>query len=56
MRGAFDIQQLRHRFIEQGVFIRPIGKTIYLAPAYTIGLEDLSTLTVAVIRAVQDGE
>jgi len=52
MREAFDIQALRRRFIEQGVFIRPMGKTIYLAPAYTIGAEDLMTLTAAIVRTV----
>jgi adenosylmethionine---8-amino-7-oxononanoate aminotransferase len=54
MRDAFDIQALRSRFIEQGVFIRPIGKTIYLAPACTIGKGDLSTLTTAIARVVND--
>jgi adenosylmethionine-8-amino-7-oxononanoate aminotransferase len=53
MRDAFDIQALRRRFIEQGVFIRPIGKTIYLAPAYTIGAADLEILTSAVADAVR---
>ncbi|HEX5007217.1 MAG TPA: aminotransferase class III-fold pyridoxal phosphate-dependent enzyme, partial [Hyphomonadaceae bacterium] len=52
MRDAFDLNALRRRFIEQGVFIRPIGRTIYLAPAYTIGMDDLSTLTDAIGRAV----
>jgi adenosylmethionine-8-amino-7-oxononanoate aminotransferase len=48
MRDPFDVQALRQRFIKQGAFIRPIGKTIYLAPAYTIGPDDLSTLTTAI--------
>jgi adenosylmethionine---8-amino-7-oxononanoate aminotransferase len=56
MRNAFDINVLRRRFIEQGVFIRPIGRTIYLAPAYTIGPDDLSTLTAAITRAVHSQE
>jgi adenosylmethionine-8-amino-7-oxononanoate aminotransferase len=56
MRDPFDIQALRRRFIEQGVFIRPIGRTIYLAPSYTIGPEDLSALTDAIVRTVQAGE
>lgn len=56
VRSAFDLNALRSRFIEEGVFIRPIGKTIYLAPAYTIGMDDLSTLTAAITRAVHTQE
>jgi adenosylmethionine-8-amino-7-oxononanoate aminotransferase len=56
MRDAFDLNALRRGFIEQGVFIRPIGKTIYVAPAYTIGMEDLSTLTAAITRSVRAQE
>jgi adenosylmethionine-8-amino-7-oxononanoate aminotransferase len=52
MRDAFDIQSLRRRFIERGVFIRPIGKTIYLAPAYTTGADDLDCLTNAITACV----
>lgn len=52
MRDAFDVQAARRRFIEQGVFIRPIGKAIYLAPSYTISPADLATLTAAIVRTV----
>ncbi len=53
MRQAFNIQALRRGFIDRGVFIRPIGKVIYLAPAYTIGEADLKTLTTAIQRTVE---
>jgi adenosylmethionine-8-amino-7-oxononanoate aminotransferase len=43
-----DVDELRARFIEQGVFIRPFGSTVYLTPAFTIDPNDLSTLTNAV--------
>jgi adenosylmethionine-8-amino-7-oxononanoate aminotransferase len=52
MREAFDLQATRRRYIDEGVFIRPIGKVIYLAPAYTIGIEDLSRLTSAIRKTV----
>jgi adenosylmethionine---8-amino-7-oxononanoate aminotransferase len=52
MTAAFDLQAARKGFIEQGVFIRPIGKTVYLAPAYTISGADLSALTEAILRFV----
>jgi adenosylmethionine-8-amino-7-oxononanoate aminotransferase len=53
MRDALDVQALRRRFIDEGVFIRPIGKVIYLAPAYTILVDDLSRLTSAIRKIVR---
>jgi adenosylmethionine-8-amino-7-oxononanoate aminotransferase len=44
-----NIDQLRQRFIEEGVFVRPFGSTVYLAPAFTIAEEDLVRLTNAVV-------
>jgi adenosylmethionine-8-amino-7-oxononanoate aminotransferase len=52
MREAFDVDALRARFVDEGVFIRPLGRVIYLAPAYTIGAEDLEALTAAIRRYV----
>lgn len=43
-----DLNALRSRFIEEGVFIRPIGSVVYLTPALTIGSDDLDTLMRAV--------
>jgi adenosylmethionine-8-amino-7-oxononanoate aminotransferase len=40
---------MRRHFIAQGVFIRPIGKVIYLAPAYTILPDELGVLTSAIV-------
>jgi len=31
-----DLDRLRARFVEEGVFIRPFGTTVYLTPAFTI--------------------
>ncbi len=42
---------LRMALVEQGVWIRPFRNIVYLTPALTIGVEELSVLTGA-IRAV----
>jgi len=47
-----NIDQLRQRFIEEGVFIRPLGSVIYLTPAFTIAEDDLAKLTNAVVRVL----
>jgi adenosylmethionine---8-amino-7-oxononanoate aminotransferase len=47
-----NIDQLRQRFIEEGVFIRPLGSVVYLTPAFTIAEDDLAKLTNAVVRVL----
>lgn len=46
-----DLEALRGAFLQHGVWIRPLGRVVYLTPAFTIPDEDLATLTAAV-RAV----
>ena len=48
-----DLNALRTQFIEQGVFIRPIGNVIYLTPAFTISSDELKTLTDAIVKTVR---
>ncbi len=47
------LDALRTQFIEQGVFIRPIGNVIYLTPAFTISSDELQTLTDAIVKTVR---
>jgi len=47
-----DVDAMRARFVEEGVFIRPFGNVVYLTPAFTIEARDLSKLTVAVVKVV----
>ena len=41
MERIDDLEALRARFVEEGVFVRPFGNIIYLTPAFTIAPEDL---------------
>jgi adenosylmethionine-8-amino-7-oxononanoate aminotransferase len=55
----FDREAMRTRFIEAGVFIRPLDRVIYLTPSYVIEASDLHRLIEAVRRealAVGDAE
>ncbi len=47
---------LRSRFLEKGVWVRPLGQVIYLMPPFVISEEDLSTLTQAVVDVVREVE
>ena len=48
-----DLAALKARFVADGVWIRPFGRTIYLTPAFTISADELSALTGAIDRATQ---
>jgi adenosylmethionine-8-amino-7-oxononanoate aminotransferase len=48
-----NLDSLRARFMEQGVFVRPFGNIIYLTPAFTIASDELKTLTDAVANVVR---
>jgi len=49
-----DLDRLRARFVEQGVFVRPIGNIIYLTPAFTISSDELTTLTGTIVKTVRE--
>jgi adenosylmethionine-8-amino-7-oxononanoate aminotransferase len=47
-----DMNGLRARFIDQGCWIRPFGRIVYLMPAFTIAGDDLAALTDTVVRVI----
>jgi adenosylmethionine-8-amino-7-oxononanoate aminotransferase len=52
MERIADLNAVRARFIEAGVFVRPFGHVIYLTPAFTIPADELKVLTDAVVKVV----
>ncbi|RMF07508.1 MAG: aminotransferase class III-fold pyridoxal phosphate-dependent enzyme, partial [Alphaproteobacteria bacterium] len=54
MHRIHDPVALRQRFEREGVWIRPIGDTIYVTPAFTIGAEDLARVTQAIGTVVEE--
>lgn len=50
----FSADDLKTRFIQKGVFIRPFGKIVYLTPAFTISEADLEILTSAIFQVLKN--
>ncbi len=48
MKKIDDLNALKQRFVEKGVWLRPFGNIVYLTPAFTISEDDLETLTTAI--------
>ena len=53
MERIDNLDALRVKFVQEGVFVRPFGKVIYLTPAFTITSDELKTLTDAVVKVVR---
>lgn len=47
-----DLNDLKRRLVEQGVWVRPFRNIVYLTPALTIDRTDLQTLTRAIRHVV----
>ncbi|HTK13426.1 MAG TPA: adenosylmethionine--8-amino-7-oxononanoate transaminase [Xanthobacteraceae bacterium] len=47
-----DLEGLRARFLAEGVFVRPFGRTVYLTPAFTIAEDDVAILMKTIARVL----
>lgn len=48
LAGDIDLNALRRRFVELGVWVRPFGNVVYLMPPFVISPDELRTLTAAI--------
>jgi adenosylmethionine-8-amino-7-oxononanoate aminotransferase len=53
-RTVPDLAEVKRRFLERGVWVRPFGDIVYLTPALTIAEPDLDRLVDAVVTVVGD--
>ncbi|MCF8149963.1 MAG: adenosylmethionine--8-amino-7-oxononanoate transaminase [Burkholderiaceae bacterium] len=54
LAGAVDLDGMRRRFVELGVWVRPFGKVVYLMPPFIVSADELATLTAAVRRVLEE--
>ena len=50
-KDPVDMAVMQRFFVDQGVWIRPFGRLLYLMPPYIIEPEELSRLTTALVQA-----
>ncbi len=48
-----NMERIQKRFVENGVWVRPFGKLVYVMPPYIINDKDLQFLTEAICRVVE---
>ena len=54
MKENVDIAKLQKQFIDEGIWLRPFGKLIYLMPPYIISDKELTFLTDALLKILQN--
>ena len=56
MKKPVDMAVIQKRFVEEGVWVRPFGRLVYVMPPFVISQEELSILTSALLKVVQNIE
>jgi len=54
MHQPVDMAKIQAAFIEQGVWIRPFGKLVYIMPPYVMSDAELKQLTQAMVTVLAD--
>jgi adenosylmethionine-8-amino-7-oxononanoate aminotransferase len=54
LTSPVNLQKITPEFVNQGVWIRPFGKLVYIMPPYIMEREELSALTTAICNVVSD--
>ena len=53
MKEAVDLALIQKQFVEEGVWVRPFGKLVYVMPPFIITDDELQTLISAIYRVLK---
>jgi adenosylmethionine-8-amino-7-oxononanoate aminotransferase len=55
MKAPVDMKKIQPACIEQGIWLRPFGKLVYIMPAYVMTDKELAKLTSGIIKVLKSG-
>lgn len=54
LEESVELSDIQPKFVEQGVWVRPFGKLVYLMPPFIMSEEDLDYLTTALYTVIKE--